>query len=292
MWTGFRNLLRELHPVRAVHCHNHRAAFFPLAVAASEGVPIRIAHSHADFRMKDHAAGLARRCYSVLSKSAIAFSSNRCLAVSGKASEDLFGSQAREVAIAPCGTDFDPLLQVRRIPDPSCFTLIHVGRLVPEKNHEFLFRLMKALIEVEPRARLRLIGDGPLRSRLERLAESLSLERQIEFLGNRQDIPDLLASADVFVFPSFSEGLGLAAIEAQGAGLPVLLASHLPRELDLIPGLYHRLALHLPIQAWVNSILEIRSVPSVPLATRRAYIDASPFSIHSNVQFLEQIYAG
>jgi glycosyltransferase involved in cell wall biosynthesis len=292
MWTRFKELLRKLQPVDAIHCHNHRAALFHLLVAASEKVPIRIAHSHADFRVRDNASGVARRGYGAISKLAIDWACNRRIAVSGAAAKDLFGRMSNGISIAPCGTDFRPLLRMERRSDPSSFNLVHVGRLVPEKNHEFLLHLLKALVRVEPKARLRLIGDGPLRPQLEELAKSLSLQRHVEFLGNRLDIPDLLAAADVFVFPSLSEGLGLAAIEAQAAGLPVVIASHLPGELDLIPGLHRRLALELPMEAWVSTLLEIRSLPAVPGAVRQACVGSSPFSIHSNVHFLEQLYAG
>ncbi len=213
------------------------------------------------------------------------------IAVSSGAAADLFGQYSDAVQLLPCGTNFGPLLDAQSRPDVSRFTLIHVGRLVPEKNHHFLLHLTAELIGHHPSTRLWLVGDGPLRAQLESLAQSLGIQSHVSFYGNRTDIPHLLASADLFVFPSLSEGLGLAALEAQAAGLPTLLASHLPQELNLLPALTRRLALDLPITEWVNFILEMRTMPHLDrLQRQRALLD-SPYSIESNLRSLSQIYA-
>jgi glycosyltransferase involved in cell wall biosynthesis len=65
-------------------------------------------------------------------------------------------------------------------------------------------------------------GDGPERPMLEELAADLKLGAHVRFLGRREDMPDLLAAADLLIMPSRSEGLGIAALEAMAAGLPVL----------------------------------------------------------------------
>jgi glycosyltransferase involved in cell wall biosynthesis len=113
----------------------------------------------------------------------------------------------------------------------------------------------------------------------------------VRFFGNRFDLPALLAAADICVFPSLCEGLGLAAIEAQAAGLPTLLARHLPVELDLLPQLTRRLALDLPLSQWVNSILEMRMMPHLDSNERQQALQESPFSIEANIRVLSQIYA-
>lgn len=289
-WS-FLQLLSTAGPFDAIHCHNHHAAAFQLTLAACHGVPVRIAHSHADFRQHPRRSALLRRLYESTTSLTLQSVASVRLAVSRAAGADLFGADS-EVQLLPCGANFEPYLSTPRGPDPSCFTLVHVGRLVPEKNHEFLFQLFKLLCENEPNARLRLIGDGPLRPALEARACALDIRSRLEFCGNQTDIADFLASADAFVFPSHSEGLGLAAIEAQAAGIPVLLADHLPPELDLLPPLFRRLALDLPLQRWVNALLEMRHTAQLPAPRRRALLAASPFSLDANIRALGEIYAG
>lgn len=274
------SLLKTLGPFDAIHCHNHYASPFPLAIAAEAGVPRRIAHSHADFRSK-------ARARAPFTRAALRVLANVKIAVSRAASLDLFGaSQASR--ILPCGIGFEAFTSVQSKPDSSRFTLVHTGRLVPEKNHRFLLDLISVL---DPSSHLLLVGDGPLRQELENYAASLGVAGRVDFLGNRSDVPQILASADVFVFPSLSEGLGLAAIEAQAAGLPVLIAEHLPKELDLFPSRVRRLALDLPLEKWASTVMTLRTTSPLPSEERLAGLASSPFSIHANVTELQRVYA-
>lgn len=96
----------------------------------------------------------------------------------------------------------------------------NVARLAPQKGHATLLEAAPLVLERHPDVRFVIAGDGELRQELERLAEPLA--DRVEFLGERDDVPDLLASFDVFAFPSLFEGLCVAVIEAQAAGVPVV----------------------------------------------------------------------
>jgi glycosyltransferase involved in cell wall biosynthesis len=89
----------------------------------------------------------------------------------------------------------------------------NVARLAAQKDHRTLIEAARLV----PEAEFVVAGDGELREELEREAEGSS----VRFLGARDDVPELLASLDVFAFPSLFEGLCLAVIEAQAAGVPV-----------------------------------------------------------------------
>jgi glycosyltransferase involved in cell wall biosynthesis len=90
----------------------------------------------------------------------------------------------------------------------------NVARLAPQKDHATLLEAARLLGDV----RFVIVGDGELREELERRADGLP----VELIGARDDVPELLASFDVFAFPSLFEGLCLAVIEAQAAGVPVV----------------------------------------------------------------------
>ena len=92
------------------------------------------------------------------------------------------------------------------------------ARLDDSKGHPFLFRAAAAI----PEAIFALAGEGPLRAELEAEAAALGLADRVLFLGRRGDVPDLLASCDVFVLPSLYEGTSLAVLEAMAAGCPVV----------------------------------------------------------------------
>jgi glycosyltransferase involved in cell wall biosynthesis len=112
---------------------------------------------------------------------------------------------------ALCSRDVDPAA----VRAPLALAL---ARLHPNKGFDLLLEALAATREV----RLWVAGDGPLRPQLERLATRLGLTARVRFLGWREDVAALLASADVLVCPSLHEPLGNVVIEAWSAGLPVV----------------------------------------------------------------------
>ena len=102
-----------------------------------------------------------------------------------------------------------------------------------QKNQTFLLDAFRHLHEREEKARLVLVGDGPDLTELEAKAVTLGIEREVLFLGNRDDVNRLLQAFDLFVMPSHFEGFGMAALEAQAAGLPCLLSASVPKETKL-----------------------------------------------------------
>jgi glycosyltransferase involved in cell wall biosynthesis len=94
-----------------------------------------------------------------------------------------------------------------------------VARFTEVKEHDVLLR---AFASIAPGSRLRLIGSGPLREGAEKLAQELGVRDRVEFLGDREDVAALLATADVFVLASKFEMFSLSILEAMRAGLPVI----------------------------------------------------------------------
>ncbi len=102
------------------------------------------------------------------------------------------------------------------------FVLLDVARLAPEKGQRDLVQALPRILAEVPEARLLLAGDGPDREPLRRRAAELGVATRVAFAGDRHDVDALLAMADVFVFPSVAEGLGIALMEAMRAGRPVV----------------------------------------------------------------------
>jgi glycosyltransferase involved in cell wall biosynthesis len=130
------------------------------------------------------------------------------------------GLEPRSIAVVPNGVDLGSV--VRRRHRGGVRTIVTVANLRPEKSHETLLAAAATLVEAHSELRFRIVGDGPRRAELEQLAATLGLTRHVEFLGHREDVPSLLADADLFVLPSRSEAFPNGAIEAMAAGLPVI----------------------------------------------------------------------
>src|SRR6266436_282733 len=97
-----------------------------------------------------------------------------------------------------------------------------VGYLLPEKGQESVVRAMPEVRAKFPGTRLLLAGDGPCRERLEGLAKQLSLQSAVIFAGFVEDVAQVYAALDIFVFPSLAEPLGTSLLAAMAWGLPVL----------------------------------------------------------------------
>lgn len=131
----------------------------------------------------------------------------------------------------------------------------HIGRLIPVKNHEFLFDVFEIVRRHYPQAVLVLAGRGELEHSLRQSVANRGLDDAVHFLGVVDNVPAVLRAADVFLFPSKKEGLGLAAIEAQASGLPALMSEGVPAS-ALMGGNAQRIALEAGAEKWAQACLQ------------------------------------
>ena len=129
----------------------------------------------------------------------------------------------------------------------------HVGRFHFQKNHEFLIKIFKELSNRNARYQLVLIGQGELEQRIKEIVTKEELEDKVSFLGVRNDVEKLYQCMDAFVMPSQFEGLSLAAIEAQAAGLPCILADTLPVSVKVNDNVCFQ-SLNQSVKKWADSV--------------------------------------
>jgi glycosyltransferase involved in cell wall biosynthesis len=293
-------VLREGGPYHVVHSHVHHFSGFVLAIARHAGVPVRIAHSHLDTLHLDAEAGLRRRLYLRLMSAALRRSATNGLAVSVPAAQALFGPRWRDDdrwVVSRCGLDFGGFREPADVPavraelgiPPDAIVLGHVGRFDAQKNHAFLLRIAAAAFQREPRSVLVLAGDGPLRPSVVAEATLLGIRDRIALPGVRADIPRVLRSFDAFVFPSIREGLPLVGLEAQAAGLPIVLSDSITRELVVIPELFTWRSLGDSPDSWAEAALSAarRRAPEMDAVAR---LEGSEFSLSRSVSGLLDVY--
>jgi glycosyltransferase involved in cell wall biosynthesis len=195
-------ILRRLRPEVA-----HVMDVWPQAVVAARlaRVPrVLVTHHTPELPRRDNLAGRAWQRLGWLARPEVIYTSESDRERDGR----------RPSRVIALGIDLDRFDGARPTLERDGPLVGNVARLAPQKDHRTLIEAARLV----PEAELVIVGDGELREELERLAEGL----RVRFLGARDDVPELLASFDVFAFPSLFEGLCLAVIEAQAAGVPVV----------------------------------------------------------------------
>ena len=108
---------------------------------------------------------------------------------------------------------------------PDTLAVMAVGSLYPVKGHRYLLPAFARMMEQRPQSRLLLVGRGGEQASLQAQAAALGIDHAIDFLGQRDDVPELLQAADLFVMPSLQEGLPLALLEAMASGKAVVASA-------------------------------------------------------------------
>jgi glycosyltransferase involved in cell wall biosynthesis len=161
-----------------------------------------------------------------------------------------------------------------------------VGTLKEEKGHRYLIEAAAAIVPQCPNWHLLIIGDGILREQLQAQADQLRLGEHVHFLGNRHDVPDLLAASDLFVLPSLWEGLPMALIEAMASGLPVVASEVSGTVQVMLPGQTGLVVPTGSAQKLAEAIVQLVSDPgrarSMGIAARRQVVEG--FSAQKQIE--------
>ncbi|MBM4273388.1 MAG: glycosyltransferase family 1 protein [Deltaproteobacteria bacterium] len=312
-WTygpALRRVLREHGPYDAVHSHVQYFSGYVVRLAYQEGVTRRIAHNHTPSYgnvdgLHHYRHGWLKRCYKALMRQWINRYATAGLVVNREGGPDLFGDHWQSDPrwrIFPCAIDLapfhaqvdSPTVRVELGIPLGTLVVGNVNRFFKHKNHPFMVEIMAALVRRRPEARLLLVGDGPELSAIRNQAALAGLEDKVIFAGSRPDVPRLMLGAmDVFLFPSFAEGMPLVLMEAQAARLPGVISDVMTGGADVVPGLMRRLALTQSPEVWAEALLTRQAqTSSITREEALALVEQSPFNITRSLKELEAIYAG
>lgn len=194
---------------------------------------------------------------------------NHYVACSRVAAEFMFGKNSKvskKTLIIPNAIDakrFDYNIEIRlkkrkQLDLENKFVVCHIGRLTYQKNPLGLIDIFEKVVQADENAVLLSIGTGDMEKTVKEYAESKRLQDKIFFMGVRNDIEEILQAADVFVLPSFYEGLPIVGIEAQAAGLLCVMSDKISTEVDVTGN-----TVFLPldsIEQWKDEILNAKEM--------------------------------
>lgn len=285
-WISF---LREHSDYRIIHGHMTSTAFIYLKIAKNIGVNTRIAH------VRSGNKETIAKC--LLSRLSHVYATN-LLAVSREAAIIEFGKTKVHdgvVKIVPNAIDTKKYIFCNRTRKTireelglfNTIAIVHVGRFQKMKNHEFLIDLFYQIIDKGINAQLVLIGDGIERTNIEMKVQDLGLDERVQFLGVRDDVPQLLSAMDVLVFPSFYEGFPGVVLEAQASGLPCIVSDTITREVA-ITDLVKFLPLETGVLPWIQAITASSHITN--RFDKGEEVIRSDYDINKVVEWYEQFY--
>jgi glycosyltransferase involved in cell wall biosynthesis len=207
-------------------CHVHAGIFWEAqdiaAVAKRSGVPVVVRTEHLPF-VSDDAAHRARYATVIREVDQLVCVSRQArdsFVEAGMAPERI--TAIRNGASVTARSPDRAAVRAALGLDRESRVVLTVARYTEQKDHRTLLDAIPAVLACEPKARFVWVGAGPLQDSLLEAVRRQGLDRHVLFLGQREDVPELMGAADLFVLPSRFEGLPLVVLEAMAAGKPVV----------------------------------------------------------------------
>lgn len=259
-WEKFFHVHKEY---KIIHGHINSSAAIYLCIAKKYGINA-VVHSHATKNVEK----TLRSAVFKLTSYPIRYIADYFFACSTQAGIDRFGEKVVQsdhfqvlrngINVVSCQYNEKMRSQIREqeYVAENRYVIGHVGRFTYAKNHTFLIDIFQQIIQLEDNVELWLFGEGELEKTIKSKIRNLKLDKYIRFMGVKYNIYDYLQAMDCFLFPSLFEGLGIAVIEAQAAGLPCIVSDAVQDEADIGAGLFIRESLDKSPREWADTVLK------------------------------------
>lgn len=290
---SWKKLLSDHPEWQIVHGHMRSTAAIYLSEAKKQG-RYTIAHSHNTSSGK----GLQNIVKNALQKG-IKKTADYYMACSEAAGKWLFGEGIKrgksytvlKNAIDTSKFDYDENIRnnVRsNLNIVNRIVLGHIGSFLSEqKNQSFLLQIYKEVKSIVPNSVLLMVGDGPLREKIERQTKEMGLSDDVVFTGVRSDVNELIQAMDIFVFPSCFEGLPVTLVEVQTSGLPCVISDRVPAETIITKNLVTVKSLESPAEEWAKHIISRLNEPRL---SRIEEVKEHGYDIVETTKWLERFY--
>jgi glycosyltransferase involved in cell wall biosynthesis len=287
-----------------LHCHHDIASAVYLLAAL--GIPIRrrIVHVHNADEVVPTGGRLKQHLYREPMRTICLLMADRIVGISNHTLDTFLGRRARRPgrdSVHYYGVDSAPFenvsadrLAFRRQWDlnENASILLFGGRLVPEKNPVFVVEVLAELRVMDPRAVAVFAGAGSQQPAVLKRARELGIENSVRMLGWRGDLPEIMSCSDWFILPHPEhpvEGFGLAVVEAQLAGLRMLLSRGIPDDPLLPTASVRRLPLTDGPNLWAKAAVELLRQPTPSRAAAIAALKESPMDMDRALEGLLKV---
>lgn len=301
---ALRNTLRRGR-YDVMHCHHDLVSGLYLLASAGLPIGLRLAHAHNADEVVPVAGNIKQRLLREPLRRIGLVMADRVIGISNHTLDTYLGGRSRRPGrdfVHYYGTDPTPFEKIgsdsarfRSALDlpADAVILLFGGRLVPEKNPVFAVDVLSELRRLQPRAVLLFAGAGSEEAAILARADRLGVVPYIRMLGWRNDLAAVMAHSDCFILPRPEhpmEGFGLAVLEAQLAGMRLLLSQGVPDDPLLPTACYRRLPLASGPAAWAKAANELLSESSPSRDAVFAAFAKSPFALDTALPHLMALH--
>lgn len=251
-------------PYHVIHSHTYLNSGIVLEEAKKLNIPVRICHCHSTQSGRDE--DLKYRGYRYLMTKKIMKYATHLMSCGIEAGKSFYGDDifTKQGLIIKNGIDLNKFRYNKVIRDEvrkklnieKMIVLGSVSRVTDLKNQIYLLEVAKKLKNKISDFCFLIVGDGPALELLKKSSEEAELSEHFIFLGARDDIADILQAMDIFVHPSKYEGVPVCIVEAETAGLPCIISSHVSREVKMLPNIAFVDIRDEDAELWANKIVE------------------------------------
>lgn len=299
--SSYKNIFKYISDIKKllftnydiVHIHKNSAAnIIPIILCKKYGIKNVIVHSHNTLPSKGKITSILHR----INKFYLNRNISARFACSKEAGIWMFGNNKFDVLSNGILTkeflfDKSIRLDMRRKLNISqdCFIVGNVGRFTEQKNHKLLLEIFEKILKKDNSAKLLLIGEGELEKNIHNLCIRKNMQKNVIFLGIRQDIPQLMMAMDAFVMPSLYEGLPISAIEAQASGLQLYLSDAISKDTELTDGV-NWFSIKDNIDIIANNIISKKVISDFTRKERNKIVAQAGYDMHNTCNFLCNYY--
>lgn len=163
----------------------------------------------------------------------------------------------------------------------------NVARFMKQKNHDFILKLFKNILNKNPNSILLLIGDGELLDVMKNKAKQLNIQNNVLFMGNIENVNEMYQVMDIFLLPSLFEGLPVVGIEAQTAGLKCIMSDTITDEVAITENVKFLNLKNDSLDIWADEILKSKEYIRKDMSKE---IIKAGYSIKEEAKKLQDIY--
>lgn len=291
--TMVKRLLYENPEIKVVHSHNGAFALQAQIAAKQSGIKNRIIHVHGtkiDFNLKlplkllyktqlkkvaNNYWGCGREAVKYYFGNNVILSENyRVIHNAIETEKFIYDSEKRKNLRTKYNLN-------------NKFVIGNVARFMKQKNHIFILKLFKIILNKEPNAVLMLLGDGELLESMKQKTKELGIEKSVIFMGNVSNVNEMYQAMDVFILPSLFEGLPVVGIEAQAAGLKCVMSDTITDEVSITDNVKFLNLKKDSLEKWADEVLSDTNYERKDMTIE---IEKAGYSIEEEAKKLQKIY--